>query len=231
MNGKQAVDSRRSGHGRTRRRRGATGTGCATDKSGSASASAMHKHDCAGKNACKGQGGCKTAKQRVQGTKRVQGAGRLHVALRRPEWTSRCNSAPASFPGMPANRFNRGSPTTGSASACASPLPPILDQKPVVDWFEIISENFMGDGGRPLEILDRILEQYRVVQHGVSMYFGSTEPLNREHLRKLKRLVRRTGTPWISDHLCWGSVDGRYSHDLLPMPYTTAAARWRPADS
>ncbi|MBL9173620.1 MAG: DUF692 domain-containing protein [Verrucomicrobiales bacterium] len=101
----------------------------------------------------------------------------------------------------------------------------ILDRKPVVDWFEIISENFMGDGGRPLEILDRILEQYRVVQHGVSMYFGSTEPLHREHLRKLKRLVRRTGTPWISDHLCWGSVDGRYTHDLLPMPYTMAAAR------
>ncbi len=101
----------------------------------------------------------------------------------------------------------------------------ILSEKPTVDWFEIISENFMVDGGRPLKILERILEQYRVVQHGVSMYFGSAERLNREHLRKLKRLVKMTNTPWLSDHLCWGSVDGRYTHDLLPMPYTFAAAK------
>lgn len=101
----------------------------------------------------------------------------------------------------------------------------ILEKKPVVDWFEIISENFMVDGGRPLEILDSILEQYRVVQHGVSMYFGNADPLNRDHLKKLKRLVKRTKTPWLSDHLCWGSVDGRYTHDLLPMPYTMAVAR------
>ena len=99
----------------------------------------------------------------------------------------------------------------------------ILEKKPVVDWFEIISENFMVDGGRPLEVLDQILEQYQVVQHGVSMYFGSAEPLNREHLKRLKHLVRRTKTPWLSDHLCWGSVDGRYTHDLLPMPYTFEA--------
>jgi len=62
------------------------------------------------------------------------------------------------------------------------------------------------------------------VQHGVSMYFGSAEPLNRDHLRRLKKLVRRTKTPWLTDHLCWGSVDGRYTHDLLPMPYTFEAA-------
>jgi len=57
------------------------------------------------------------------------------------------------------------------------------------------------------------------------MYFGSAEPLNREHLRRLKQLVQRTRTPWLTDHLCWGSVDGRYTHDLLPMPYTIEAAR------
>ena len=57
------------------------------------------------------------------------------------------------------------------------------------------------------------------------MYFGSGDKPNREHLKKLKRLVKRTETPWLSDHLCWGSVDGRYTHDLLPMPYTFAAAR------
>ena len=101
----------------------------------------------------------------------------------------------------------------------------ILSRKPVVDWFEIISENFMIDGGRPMQILDQILEQYKVVQHGVSMYFGSAEEPNREHLRRLKELVKRTKTPWLSDHLCWGSADGTYTHDLLPMPYTRAAAK------
>jgi uncharacterized protein (UPF0276 family) len=61
------------------------------------------------------------------------------------------------------------------------------------------------------------------VQHGVSMYFGSVDPLNREHLKRLKDLTRRTKTPWLTDHLCWGSVDGRYTHDLLPLPYTWEA--------
>jgi len=101
----------------------------------------------------------------------------------------------------------------------------ILEHRPAVDWFEIISENYMVDGGRPLETLDRILEQYRVVQHGVSLYPGSAGPLDRTHLRRLKALVRRTRTPWVTDHLCWGSVDGRYSHDLLPLPYTREAVR------
>jgi uncharacterized protein (UPF0276 family) len=99
----------------------------------------------------------------------------------------------------------------------------ILEKKPVVDWFEIISENYMVDSGRPLEVLDEILAQYRVVQHGVSMYFGNASRPNRDHLKKLKALTRRTRTPWLSDHLCWGSVDGRYTHDLLPMPYTWEA--------
>jgi len=126
---------------------------------------------------------------------------------------------------MPANRFN-GFTEYGVGIGLRIPhYNHILEKKPVVDWFEIISENFMVDGGRPLHVLDQILEQYRVVQHGVSMYFGSVEPLNREHLRRLKALVRRTKTPWLSDHLCWGSVDGTYSHDLLPMPYTFEAAK------
>jgi uncharacterized protein len=126
---------------------------------------------------------------------------------------------------MPATRFN-GFTDYGVGVGLRIPhYAHIFSHKPVVDWFEIISENFMVDGGRPLAILDQILERYRVVQHGVSMYFGSAEKLNRTHLRRLKTLVRRTGTPWLSDHLCWGSVDGRYSHDLLPMPYTFEAAR------
>jgi len=105
----------------------------------------------------------------------------------------------------------------------------ILANKPTCAWFEIISENFMVDGGRPLEVLDAILEQYQVVQHGVSMYFGSADKPDRTHLRRLKNLVKRTKTPWLSDHLCWGSVDGTYTHDLLPMPYTMEAAK-RTAD-
>ncbi|MGV3756033.1 MAG: DUF692 domain-containing protein [Verrucomicrobiota bacterium] len=126
---------------------------------------------------------------------------------------------------MPASRFNAFTDYGIGIGLRVPHYRHILERKPVVDWFEIISENFMVDGGRPLEILDQILEQYRVVQHGVSLYFGSTDRTNRDQLKRLKRLVKRTGTPWLSDHLCWGSVDGSYSHDLLPLPYTFAAAK------
>jgi uncharacterized protein (UPF0276 family) len=126
---------------------------------------------------------------------------------------------------MPANRFN-GFTDYGVGIGLRVPhYEHIFSEKPVVDWFEIISENYMVDGGRPLKVLDQILEQYRVVQHGVSMYFGSAQPLDREHLKRLKELTRRTKTPWLSDHLCWGSVDGQYTHDLLPLPYTLEAVR------
>jgi uncharacterized protein (UPF0276 family) len=126
---------------------------------------------------------------------------------------------------MTANRFN-GFTDLGVGVGLRPPhYPHILEHAPAVAWFEIISENFMVDGGRPLAILDRILERYPVVQHGVSLYFGSADPLDREHLARLKALVRRTRTPWLSDHLCWGSVDGRYTHDLLPLPYTWEAVR------
>jgi hypothetical protein len=101
----------------------------------------------------------------------------------------------------------------------------ILAHKPPVEWFEIISENFLVDGGRPREILEQIMDQYQVVMHGVSLYLGSTDRPDRQFLKKLKNLVRRTRTPWLSDHLCWGSVDGTYTHDLLPMPYTYSAAK------
>ena len=126
---------------------------------------------------------------------------------------------------MPANRFNGNSDYGVGIGLRVPHYQHIFAKKPVVNWFEIISENFMVDGGRPLQILDQILERYRVVQHGVSMYFGSAEPLNREHLTRLKKLVKRTKTPWLTDHLCWGSVDGRYTHDLMPMPYTFEAAK------
>ncbi len=126
---------------------------------------------------------------------------------------------------MPANRFNGNSDYGVGIGLRVPHYRHIFEKKPVVSWFEIISENFMVDGGLPLKNLEQILERYRVVQHGVSMYFGSAEPLNRDHLKRLKVLVKRTKTPWLTDHLCWGSVDGRYSHDLLPMPYTFEASR------
>jgi uncharacterized protein len=125
---------------------------------------------------------------------------------------------------MPQNRFTNGKELGVGIGLRVPHYHHILSEKPTVDWFEIIAENFLVDGGKPLEVLDLILEQYEVVVHGVSMYFGSTDKLNRDHLGRVKKLVQRTRTPWMSDHLCWGSVDGSYSHDLLPMPYTKAAS-------
>jgi len=101
----------------------------------------------------------------------------------------------------------------------------ILSSQPEVDWFEVLSENYMDTGGRPLHVLDQIVERYPVALHGVSLSIGSTDPLNREHLTKLKALARRTRAYWVSDHLCWTGVMGRNTHDLLPMPYTEQALR------
>lgn len=101
----------------------------------------------------------------------------------------------------------------------------ILSQQPDVDWFEILSENFMETEGRPVYVLDQIAERYPVALHGVSMSIGSTDPLNRDYLSKLKALARRCKAHWISDHLCWTGVMGRNVHDLLPMPYTEEALR------
>lgn len=101
--------------------------------------------------------------------------------------------------------------------------PHILSTWPKIDWFEVLSENYLDTGGRPAYVLDQIAERYPVALHGVSMSIGSTDPLNREHLRKLKSLADRTKAHWISDHLCWTGVLGRNTHDLLPMPYTEEA--------
>ena len=97
-------------------------------------------------------------------------------------------------------------------------FPYILENHPPVDWFEIISENFMDSGGRPRYVLDQIAERYRVVMHGVSLSIGSTDPLDLDYLRKLKRLADEVKAEWVSDHLCWTGVAGRNSHDLLPIP-------------
>ena len=95
----------------------------------------------------------------------------------------------------------------------------IIEQKPDIDWFEILSENYMVPGGKPLANLDAIRASYPMVMHGVSMSIGSTDPLNYDYLDKLKVLIERVEPMWVSDHLCWTSVDHTNSHDLLPLPY------------
>ena len=99
----------------------------------------------------------------------------------------------------------------------------VLETRPPVDWFEIISENYLVPGGKPLHFLDRIREIYPMVMHGVSLSIGSSDPLSTEYLAGLKRLAERVEPEWVSDHLCWTGVDGRNLHDLLPLPYTEEA--------
>ncbi len=101
----------------------------------------------------------------------------------------------------------------------------VLENRPRMDWFEIISENFMAPGGRPLEVLEAVRENYPIVMHGVSMSIGSTDPLRREYLERLKETARRFEPAWISDHLCWTGVGGHSLHDLLPLPYTEETVR------
>lgn len=101
----------------------------------------------------------------------------------------------------------------------------ILEQKPDVDWFEVITENYLIDGGKPLYYLDRIRENYPIVMHGVSLSIGSTAPLNLDYLKQTKKLAQRIEPEWISDHLCWTGTDGLNMHDLLPIPYTEEALR------
>jgi uncharacterized protein len=97
---------------------------------------------------------------------------------------------------------------------------PILEQHPPMDWFEVISENFMVEGGRPLEVLEGVRAHYPIVMHGVSLSIGSSDPLNRPYLDALRSTARRFEPAWVSDHLCWTGVGGRNLHDLLPLPYT-----------
>ncbi len=99
----------------------------------------------------------------------------------------------------------------------------ILTQKPALDWFEILTENYLVPGGKPLFYLDKIREHYPMVMHGVSLSIGSSDPLDIEYLKQLKDLASRVEPAWISDHLCWTGVQGLNVHDLLPIPYTRQA--------
>jgi uncharacterized protein len=99
----------------------------------------------------------------------------------------------------------------------------VLAERPPVDWFEVLTENYLVAGGKPLHYLMRIRERYPLAMHGVSLSIGSTAPLDREYLRQVKALAQRVQPAWISDHLCWTGVAGRNTHDLLPLPYTEEA--------
>jgi uncharacterized protein (UPF0276 family) len=101
----------------------------------------------------------------------------------------------------------------------------IVETHPEVDWFEILSENYMQTAGRPLDYLDAVAARYPVAMHGVSLSIGSTDPLDRAYLAELRALRDRSRARWVSDHLCWTGVAGKNTHDLLPMPYTEEALR------
>ena len=99
----------------------------------------------------------------------------------------------------------------------------ILDTRPSIDWFEILSENYLVPGGKPLYYLDRIRADYPVVMHGVSLSIGSSDPLDLDYLKQLKQLADRVEPAWLSDHLCWTGLNGTNLHDLMPLPYTEEA--------
>jgi uncharacterized protein (UPF0276 family) len=101
----------------------------------------------------------------------------------------------------------------------------ILERRPAVDWFEIISENYLVPGGKPLYFLDSIREHYPMTLHGVSLSPGSADPLDRDYLRQLARLIERVRPLWVSDHLCWTGINAHNSHDLLPLPYNDDTVR------
>ena len=99
----------------------------------------------------------------------------------------------------------------------------VLEQRPPVDWFEVIAENFLVAGGKPRYYLHAIREHYPMVMHGVSLSIGSTDPLDMDYLRALKALANEVQPEWMSDHLCWTAVNGVNTHDLIPLPYTEEA--------
>ncbi len=99
----------------------------------------------------------------------------------------------------------------------------VLATQPSVGWFEVHSENYFGGGGRPLYYLERIRADYPMSLHGVGLSLGSTDPLSPVHLHRLENLIARVEPMFVSEHLSWSSVAGRYLNDLLPLPYTAEA--------
>lgn len=101
----------------------------------------------------------------------------------------------------------------------------VLTERPPVDWFEALTENYLDTGGRPLHVLEAVRRDYPIALHGVALSIGGADPLDRVYLRRLRGLVDRIAPAIVSDHLCWTGVDGRPLHDLLPLPYTEEVLR------
>jgi uncharacterized protein (UPF0276 family) len=99
----------------------------------------------------------------------------------------------------------------------------VLNEPHAIDWLEVITENYLVPGGKPLAYLERIRERFPLVMHGVSLSIGSTDPIDLDYLAGVRALAARIEPHWISDHLCWTGIDGRNLHDLLPLPYTEEA--------
>ena len=99
----------------------------------------------------------------------------------------------------------------------------MLNEPHDIDWLEVITENYLVPGGKPLDYLERIRERFPLVMHGVSLSIGSTDPLDCKYLADVRALAARIEPHWISDHLCWTGIEGRNLHDLLPLPYTEEA--------
>jgi uncharacterized protein (UPF0276 family) len=102
----------------------------------------------------------------------------------------------------------------------------VLSEPHAIDWLEVITENYLVPGGKPIHYLERIRERFPLVMHGVSLSIGSTDPVDFDYLAGVRALAARIEPHWISDHLCWTGIDGRNLHDLLPLPYTEEALAW-----
>lgn len=127
---------------------------------------------------------------------------------------------------MSANRWNRHAALGVGLGLRAAHVEAILAAPaPVVPFFELLAENFLGEGGRPRDTLARVGAVYPLVPHGVSLYVGSADGVDRAHLRRLRALADRVDAPWVTEHLCWGAAGGRTSHELLPLPFTPAVVR------
>ncbi len=127
---------------------------------------------------------------------------------------------------VPVNHIGNASLLQGAGVGLRSPhLQHVKTTLPKIPWFEILVDNYLKTGGVIKHYLYAIAEHYPLSCHGVGMSLGSTDPLNMEYLRTLKQLINDLQITQISEHLCWTSQQGYYSHELLPMPYTTEAAQ------
>lgn len=123
------------------------------------------------------------------------------------------------------NRIAAPIPASAGIGLRAEHYREVVETPPPVGWLEVHSENYFGDGGAPLEYLEKARRHYPVSLHGVGLSLGSSDELNRRHLEKLRALIGRIEPGLVSDHLSWSSVDGIYLNDLLPLPYTEEALR------